>query len=109
MEVSRLRAILEPRLLGLKNAGRHEDLPSICQTLGLPQPGDEGTKQERIKASLLLWARLQVVKLGTRINRINIVEQPLPEEARLEGIKLFRDNVLRLQDVLGCDLSAWLR
>ena len=34
--------------------------------------------KERIKASLPLWARLQVVKLGTRINQINIVEPPLP-------------------------------
>lgn len=68
----------------------------------------ESQLKERIKASLPSWARLQVVELGTRINRFNIVKPPLPEEALKEGIELFRDDVLRLQSLLGRDLSSWL-
>jgi hypothetical protein len=68
----------------------------------------ESPLKERIKAGLPRWARLQVVKLGTRINGFNLDRQPLPEDARREGVELFRDDVLRLQGLIGRDLSSWL-
>jgi len=34
--------------------------------------------------------------------------RPLDAELRAELIELFRDDVLRLQDWMGRDLSAWL-
>lgn len=50
MDLPRLRDILEPLVVGLKDAGTHDDLPSICERLGLPAPG-EGSKRDRMRAS----------------------------------------------------------
>jgi Sulfotransferase family len=68
----------------------------------------ENPLKERIKASLPLWARLQVVKLGSWINGFNLARRSLPEDARQEGIELFRDDVMQLEGLLGRDLSSWL-
>ena len=51
MDPTRLRDAVRPYILSLKDAGSHERLPSICKQIGLPAPSDEGTKQERIRAS----------------------------------------------------------
>jgi hypothetical protein len=33
---------------------------------------------------------------------------PMPEETRMELIEAYREDVLKLQDLIGRDLSGWL-
>ncbi|GEM_PF-3450689 len=51
MDLVGLRKILEPLIVGLKDAGTHTMLPAFCEELGLPAPDLEGSKRERIEAS----------------------------------------------------------
>jgi Sulfotransferase family len=47
--------------------------------------------------------------LRSRLRYRNLDKPPLAAEARTELIEAFRDDVVKLQDLLGRDLSAWLR
>ena len=40
MDLLQLRSILESLVVGLKDAGTDDALPSICEKLGLPAPGE---------------------------------------------------------------------
>lgn len=51
MDLVGLRNILEPLIVGLKDAGTHTMLPAFCEELGLPAPDEEGSKRERMEAS----------------------------------------------------------
>jgi hypothetical protein len=51
MLLARLRDVIRPQILALKNAGTHETLPTICEQIGLPVPNHEGSKRDRISAS----------------------------------------------------------
>ena len=51
MDLVRLRSVLEPFIISLKDAGTHPDLPSICEELGLPKPDAGDSKRERMTAS----------------------------------------------------------
>lgn len=50
MDFPRLRNILQPYIVGLKDAGTHDTLPTICDELGLPTC-DTGSKRERMTAA----------------------------------------------------------
>ena len=52
MDCLRLRNLLEPLVIGLKDTGTHTMLPTLCDELGLPAPGADGSKRERLAASL---------------------------------------------------------
>lgn len=52
VDFARLRDMLAPLIENLKDAGTHTVLPSICEELGLPSPDPEGSKRERMIASL---------------------------------------------------------
>ena len=51
MDYAQLRNLLEPLVLGLKDAGTHTMLPTLCEELGLPAPAADGSKRERMTAS----------------------------------------------------------
>lgn len=51
MELARIRELLHGPIVGLSDRGTHEELPSICEKLGLIAPDDTGTKRERMEAS----------------------------------------------------------
>ncbi|WP_265304206.1 hypothetical protein [Verminephrobacter eiseniae] len=51
MDYAQLRNLLEPLVTGLKDAGTHTMLPTLCEELGLPAPIIGGSKQERMMAS----------------------------------------------------------
>jgi hypothetical protein len=38
----------------------------------------------------------------------NLVKPQLPLEVRQEWIQVYREDILQLQDLIGCDLSVWL-
>ena len=48
MDYAQLRNLLEPLVTGLKDAGTHTMLPTLCEELGLPAPGADGSKRERM-------------------------------------------------------------
>lgn len=50
MDLVNLRNLLCPLVIGLSGAATHNTLPSICETLGLPAPGD-GSKRQRMEVS----------------------------------------------------------
>lgn len=51
MGYTQLRILLEPLVTGLKDAGTHTLLPTLCEELGLPAPPADGSKRERMTAS----------------------------------------------------------
>lgn len=51
MDYAQLRTLLEPLITGLRNAGPHTMLPTLCEELGLPAPATDGTKHERMISS----------------------------------------------------------
>ncbi|MEV5480012.1 MULTISPECIES: hypothetical protein [Streptomyces] len=54
MDLSQLRTLVEGVLVTLYQRYRHQDLPELCERLGLPAPpsADDATKHERLTASL---------------------------------------------------------
>jgi hypothetical protein len=51
MDYAQLRTLLEPLITGLKDAGTHPMLPTLCEELGLPAPATDGSKHERMTSS----------------------------------------------------------
>jgi hypothetical protein len=51
MDLARLRDVLLPHVIALKDAGTHETLPTMCAKLGLPAPERKGFKRERMISS----------------------------------------------------------
>lgn len=51
MDYAQLRTLLEPLITGLKDAGTHTVLPTLCEELGLPAPATDGSKRERMTSS----------------------------------------------------------
>lgn len=51
MDYAQLRTLLAPLIAGLKDAGTHTVLPTLCEELGLPQPATDGSKRERMASS----------------------------------------------------------
>lgn len=49
------------------------------------------------------------MKFYTRLKHSNLDKPPLDAEVRARLVALYRDDVLRLQDMLDKDLSAWLK
>jgi hypothetical protein len=49
------------------------------------------------------------MKFYTRLKHGNLDKPPLDAEVRARLVALYHDDVLRLQDMLGKDLSAWLK
>ena len=45
MDYAQLRTLLEPLVTGLKDAGTHTMLPTLCEELGLPAPAADGSKR----------------------------------------------------------------
>lgn len=51
MDYAQLRNLLEPLVTGLKDAGTHTMLPTLCEELGMPAPAADGSKRERMTSS----------------------------------------------------------
>ncbi len=52
MDYSPLRRRLHDLIGGLKDHATHDRLPHLCEQLGLPSPGVEGSKRDRLHASI---------------------------------------------------------
>jgi hypothetical protein len=62
----------------------------------------------RTVAKAVLPASLRY-RIRTRLKIRNLVKPVFPPEVRAELVAGYREDTLRLQDLLGRDLSAWLR
>lgn len=49
MDKIQLRNVLRPLIVGLSDSHTHAELPSICASIGLPVPDDNGSKRERLE------------------------------------------------------------
>jgi len=47
--------------------------------------------------------------IGDRLRRLNLTKPPLPNKKRRQLTAVYRDDILRLQEMLGRDLSHWLK
>ncbi len=75
MDLARLRDAILPHIIALKDAGTHETLPTICAKLGLPVPGQEGSKRERMISSFNALASAHLPAVAERLLEIH---PPLP-------------------------------
>jgi Sulfotransferase domain len=83
----------------------------------IANPG--GEPKNKLLHGLLSDPRLRVMSRGVlprgvvdRLRELrsrNLAKQPLKPEDRRAAIGLFRDDILRTQDLIGRDLAAWLR
>jgi hypothetical protein len=62
-----------------------------------------------VKRHLPDWARRTVDDAVSAIHRANRVKPTIDPEIRQELIALYRDDILKLQDLIRQDLTAWLR
>lgn len=67
------------------------------------------TRPSAIKSMLRPLMPNAVMKLYTRIKHNNLEKPPLDSEVRARLVSLYRSDILRLQDMIDKDLSAWLR
>ena len=80
MDQSRLRDSLYPLIVGLKDAGTHDTLPAICESLGLPAPAAEGSKRDRMIAALEALADGNLPDVARRLLHLH----PPPSSVRNE-------------------------
>ena len=51
MDSVRVHEVLRPLIIGLKDMSTHDELPAMCEKLGLPVPDTDGSKAERMSGS----------------------------------------------------------
>lgn len=67
MDYAQLRNLLEPLVTGLKDAGTHTMLPTLCEELGLPAPPADGSKRERMTASFHALADTELPTVARKL------------------------------------------
>lgn len=64
--------------------------------------------KRNLKARMPYRLRQPLMAIGNAINRRNMVKPALPQELRHELIALYREDILKLQDLIERDLTPWL-
>lgn len=67
------------------------------------------TRPSVVKRLLRPFMPAAAMKFYTRLKHSNLDKPPLDADVRARLVALYRDDVLRLQDMIGKDLSAWLK
>ena len=67
------------------------------------------TRPSIVKRLLRPFVPASAMKVYTRLKHGNLEKPPLDAGVRARLVALYRDDVLRLQDMTGKDLSAWLK
>lgn len=78
MDLETLREMLEPHVIGLSSSNTHRELPDVCERIGLPAPGSEGSKRERVTASFKSLPDVDLPKVAERL----LAFHPPPAQAR---------------------------
>lgn len=71
MDMARLRDLLRPNIIALKDASTHEMLLIICNNLGLPTPPSEGSKREKITTSFEALSDADLPVLAERLLKLH--------------------------------------
>lgn len=135
MDYAQLRILMEPLITGLKDAGTHAMLPTLCEELGLPAPAADGSKRERMTSSFDLTADVDLPAVARKLlarhppnattrNQIQDILwshsacQPIPKRTRrevarrLNGEQLYGD-ARKFDDLLErlwiLDADDWMR
>lgn len=103
MDLSYLRNLLHPHIIGLKDKGTHETLPEICSSLGLPTLSSDGTKSNKVRASFEALPDPDLPHLAARFLEIhppkaaerNEIQDVLWADSTIEIPKRFRRDVAR--------------
>lgn len=110
MDLVGLRNILEPLIVGLKDAGTHTMLPDFCEELGLSAPDGDGSKRERMEASFNAVANEELPAVAQRflawrrpgaVTRNRIQELLWVDSACPEIPKRIRREVARAMESVG--------
>ncbi len=88
MDYAQLRNLLEPLITGLKDAGTHIVLPTLCEELGLPAPPDDGSKRERMIASFNALADTELPEVASKM----LIRHPPNATTRNRGCPEFCVN-----------------
>ena len=67
------------------------------------------TQPSPLKRLLRPFMPAAAMKFYTQLKHSNLDKPPLDDEVRARLVALYRDDVLRLQDMIGKDLSSWLK
>lgn len=67
VDVDRVREHLTSLVYWLSQTNRHKDLPNVCQLLTLPEPPDDGSKAERMAASLASAPDAELPEVARRL------------------------------------------
>ena len=67
------------------------------------------TKPGPGKTFLRPFVPLSLRRFISEIRNKNLVKPPLDPEIRQEWMELYREDILKLQDLIGRDLSPWLK
>lgn len=88
MDLILLRETLAPHILSLKDATTGPRIPELCESLGMPQTDEDGSKRDRIRAS---WT--------------SVADSDLPEVARrlLKNHMIAAESRIQIQDILWSD------
>jgi len=103
LDLVRLRHVLCPHIIALKDAGTHEVLPTICAKLGLPAPDHGVSKRERMSASFDALANADLPSVAERLLELhppvpgvrNEIQDILWADAAPEIPKRFRRELAR--------------
>jgi hypothetical protein len=66
MDLTRLRDVLRPHIVALKDEGTHYVLPTICEKLGLPAPDSEGSRREKMSTSFDALSDAELPRVAER-------------------------------------------
>src|SRR6266404_4193296 len=70
MPQSSLRELLLDPIIALHQRGTHAQIPSMCDQLGLPSPGVEGSKRERMQASYDIVSDADLPRVAENLLRL---------------------------------------
>jgi hypothetical protein len=91
MDLTALRALLHPHIIGLIESNTHNTLPAVCERLGLPALPSEGSKRERVSTCFQSLPDVDLPMVAERLLKFH----PRPAQHR---------NAI--QDLLWADMAA---
>jgi very-short-patch-repair endonuclease len=113
MNPTPLRDLLRPHILGLKDTGTLESLPTVCANIGLPPPGQEGSKRQRMTTSFDALSDADLPRVAERLlevhpplalDRNKIQDLLWANTASPEIPKKFRREIARALDAEGISI-----
>jgi hypothetical protein len=80
MDLLRLRIVLRPCIIVLKDAGPRHTFPAICGSLGLPPPGPDGSKRDAMNACFDALPDAELPRFAERLLKLHPPEASVRNE-----------------------------